>query len=242
MNWPHLATYRFSLDRQQDIVAHPDPQASPEIVWDTYRRSVLPMAMQARGCEALHASAVSCAQGVVAFCAVSETGKSSVAYGLARRGFAQWADDAVVLSSDGATTSVPLPFEVRLRDSANRLFEGSLPRPLRLTRNHRGDQGHEQPARVHAICVLERQAGTAMPGVERIEPASAFRTLLTHAHEFDPHDAVRRATMLERYLGIAATVPVYRIAFQPGQGSFSNLLDTLVHEVALEPASATATA
>jgi hypothetical protein len=241
MTWPHLATYRFSLD-QQDIVAYPNREASPEIVWDTYRRSVLPMAMQARGWEALHASAVSCSHGVVPFCAVSETGKSSLAYGLARRGFAHWADDAVVLSGDGATTSVPLPFEVRLRVSANRLFEGSLPRPLRLMRNDPGDQRHQRPTRVHAICVLERQPAAAMPVIERIEPAAAFRTLLTHAHEFSPHDAVRRTTMLERYLGIAATVPIYRIAFQADRASFSDLLDRLVQEVALEPASETVTA
>jgi hypothetical protein len=236
MTWPRLATYRFSLDHH-DIAAHPDFQASAEIVWDTYRRSVLPMAMQARGWEALHASGVSCSHGMVAFCAVSETGKSSVAYGLARRGFAQWADDAVVLSGDAVPSSVPLPFQVRLRASADSLFEGSLPRPQLVTRNDRGDQVHRHAAHVHAICVLERHAGATMPLVERMEGGDAFRALLTHAHEFNPHDAVRRGLMLQRYLGIAATVPVFRIAFDPVHGPFSDFLDTLVREVALEPAS-----
>src|SRR5690349_23702252 len=57
MFWPYLANFRFDL---QDgfITAFPEPGAPVDVIWDTYRRSVLPMALQVGGFEALHASAI----------------------------------------------------------------------------------------------------------------------------------------------------------------------------------------
>ena len=57
MIWPRLAAYRFRWPDASFITAYPDADAPIATVWDTYRRSVLPMAMQAAGWEALHASA-----------------------------------------------------------------------------------------------------------------------------------------------------------------------------------------
>lgn len=234
MTWPHLATYRFSPD-QPHVIAHPEPQAPPEAVWDTFRRSVLPIAMQARGWEAMHASAVLCARGVVAFCAVSGTGKSSVAYGLVRRGFPQWADDAVVVAAAPPPSSIPLPFEVRLRDSARALFDGPLPVPRRFVRNGPGDQHHRRAAEIASICVLSRGAGVLAPRITEVEPAAAFRALLTHAHELSPGNAKRRAALLEAYLTIVATVPVYTVEFDPDRNDIKTLLDVIVDGLALEP-------
>ena len=55
-----------------------------------------------RGWEALHASAVLSPQGVVAFCAGSGTGKSTIARGLSERGYQLCADDAVAVKADFA--------------------------------------------------------------------------------------------------------------------------------------------
>ena len=68
MLWPHLAAYHFNFPDEQSITAYPEPGARLSSVWDVYRRSVLPMAMQAAGWEVLHASGIVAAGGVVAFC------------------------------------------------------------------------------------------------------------------------------------------------------------------------------
>src|SRR5829696_203522 len=52
--------------------------------------------------ETLHASAVVAPAGVVAFCARSATGKSTLAASLHRRGYDLWADDAVVWTPAGS--------------------------------------------------------------------------------------------------------------------------------------------
>ena len=57
------------------------------------------MALHAHGDEAIHASAVLLGDAVVAFCGRSQTGKSTVAYGLHRRGCRVWADDTLVFDA-----------------------------------------------------------------------------------------------------------------------------------------------
>ena len=144
----------------------------------------------------------------------------------------------MVIATKRTPISVPLPFEVRLRDSASGLCDGPLPAPERFASNGPGTQQHQSPAPLHGICVLERQSNTRLPVVERIQPHTAFRSLLTHAHEFDPGDPERRSRLLQTYLTVVDTVPVYRIAFDAGHSALSVLLDTIVDSLALEPSAA----
>src|SRR5581483_4905194 len=105
MHWPALAAFRFG-DGDPFITAFPDRGASRAVIEDVYRRGVLPMAIQALGREALHASGVLTDAGVIAFAARSHTGKSTFAYALSRRGFPQWADDGVVVDvEEGRVTT-----------------------------------------------------------------------------------------------------------------------------------------
>jgi hypothetical protein len=235
MAWPSLATYEFSLS-DPSITAYPEMDAPVDVVWDTYRRSVLPMAMQVHGWEALHASAVVCRQGVVAFCAVSETGKSTIAFGLRGRGFPQWSDDGVVFRADQhAALAVPLPFEVRLRPGSRDIFGDTTPAAVRFQENDPGDQVHVTPLPFARLCVLTRaSANDGRPQVATVPPATAFTALLTHAHEFDPADGERRARMMQSYLDLAGHVPVCEVTFAPVREQLDELLDTIIERLALE--------
>ena len=57
---------------------------------------------QTHGGEVLHASAVRGPLGVVAFCADSLGGKSTMAYAMGRGAYRVWADDAVAIDFSGA--------------------------------------------------------------------------------------------------------------------------------------------
>src|SRR5690606_18526516 len=97
---------------------------SPALIQDSYQRCVLPLVLQAAGTEVLHASAVLTPRGVLALCAESGTGKSTLAYGLSRRGYPLWADDAVAFEADETcTNAMPLPFALRLQRDAVRFFD-----------------------------------------------------------------------------------------------------------------------
>ena len=107
-----------------------DDGVDTDAVLDAYYGIALPLALQATlGFEALHASGVlvrsrSC---VAAFCGMSESGKSTVAYELAARGHRPWADDAVAFHVDGtqSVTAVGLPFTIKLRESSKAFFQAA---------------------------------------------------------------------------------------------------------------------
>src|SRR6266851_3250608 len=109
MHLPGLASFRFSCCGDE-IAAAVTGSVREELVLDAYQRKVLPLALQVCGREVLHASAVRSPGGVMALCGISETGKSTIAFGLSRRGFPLWADDAVAFDvSEHGSLAISLP-------------------------------------------------------------------------------------------------------------------------------------
>jgi hypothetical protein len=185
---------------------------------------VLPIALQALGREALHASAVDTRQGVVAFCAEAETGKSTIAYGLSRLGFEQWSDDVIVFERfAGMLRVLPLPFRPRLRPASRRLFGAAKT-------ESDGVRAAGSARRLAALCVLKRSdhvwAGDGQ--MIRLAPSRAFSALLGHAVCFDPHDTPRIRQTLERYLDLASTTPVFELQFRHDIDAVPALLARIV--------------
>lgn len=223
MRIPGLATFVFA---GESVTAYADATAGDDAVYDAYRRNVLPMALQVLGYEVLHASAVRGPHGVVALCAISETGKSTIAYGLSTRGHELWADDAVAfgLSAQGAQ-ALPLPFSLRLRDTSAAYY-GVEPDSFLL--------GEPEPAALATLCVLERveDAGNASgANVERLSAAEAFSSLLTHAYCFSLEDVERKEQMLRAYMALAGAVPVFRARLEAGLEKVPEMLDTIEREI-----------
>jgi hypothetical protein len=226
MHWPYLAAFRFSSDAPDVITAFPAPNAPIDILRDTYQRSVLPMALQALGYEALHASAVLMPAGVVGFFAASETGKSTIAYGLAERGYVQWADDSL-LFEPGSRPLVTrrLPFDIRLRPESSAFFDA------RPTAAHSAPLApRPELAPVAALCLLKRDELPADTPVliARLDPVRAFAALIAHAHCFNPHDEARRSAMLRHYMGVTGAIPVFEVVFRPALDLMPRIVAALV--------------
>jgi hypothetical protein len=226
MHWPYLAAYRFAAD-DPAITAFALPNAPLHTLEDTYRRSVVPMALQALGFEALHASAVLLPAGVVGFFAASETGKSTLAYGLSERGFPQWGDDSLLFDpSLPPVTSRRLPFDVRLRPESRSFFDntddgGDFVMPLPDT------------APVRALFLLTRDDRSTL-SVRQLDPVGAFSGLVAHAHCFNPHNESRRTAMLSYYMQVIGAVPVYEVIFPPVLSELGAVLDAVLAVVAPE--------
>jgi hypothetical protein len=232
--WMHLrgvASYGFRPG-DGDVTAIPDPSAGTERVLDGYQRTVLPMALQLGGREVLHASAVLTAGEVVAFCAVSETGKSTFAREFALRGYAVCADDALAFHvEDGSVTALPLPFQLPLRPRSspqrNVTAEAveDLPTP-------------EASAPLRAVCVLER---TQPPGsgdavqLRQLSPPQAFPAVLAHAYCYSLDDVERNRQMIANYLDLCGRSPIYRVAFRAGLDHLPAILDAIEEAVGMMP-------
>jgi hypothetical protein len=226
MDLPGLATFWFD-ERSDHVVAAPHPGSAADAVAELYWHAALPLVVQARGGEVLHASGVLMPRGVVAFCGASMSGKSTIAYGLHRRGYRLWADDAIALEvTECAISALPLPFDVRLRPATAALF-GLGERAVRLARpDDASEQMGRDPAPLEAVCVLGRGAPTSKK-VAPLKASVAYPALLANAHCFSLEDPERKRLMLDRYLSLVARVPVVALAVPDGLEGLAAILDAL---------------
>jgi hypothetical protein len=127
----------------------------------------------------------------------------------------------VALRFAGRSASiVPLPFRLRLRhDTEGALGGGVEPPP--------NEEIAGQP--LAAIVALERAHGGTIE-MSRVSPSDAFQTLFSHGLCFSTHELERMAVMVERYLALAATVPMYR-ATTTGLEHLGDLVDSIEAEL-----------
>ena len=209
MAWSGLAVFRFGDDGP--VAATPTGDRPDDEIRDIFLRGVVPVVMLARGCEALHASAVALGpDGVVALCAASGTGKSTLALAMAGLGACHFADDTVVYQViHHHPVALSLPFPVRV-DAAARgaapeassgapgpRFGSALPisRVYQLTRDASLD-----PLAPHFA---------AVPGPRR------FEVLLAHSHPFEMGSEARRRAFHTHVLAVARHTDVWNCRFAP---------------------------
>jgi hypothetical protein len=218
-----VATYVVS-DPTDVVVAVPVAGRPDADVVDAFDRSVLPLVLAYRGAHYLHASAVSTADGVVALCGTSGTGKSTVAAALGRLGYGFWGDDAVVFATRPAPqppVSVRLPSALRLDDAARGLVHRCTGAGALAAVTEPGALGP-----LAAVVVLERAAG-ATPTLDRLRPGPALSTVLQHVLCFSLHGVVARRHLVEDYLAMVAAVPVLRLRFPAVPNRFPAILELM---------------
>jgi hypothetical protein len=230
IGWPGVAAFRFRAG-VPDVTAHPDGSVETNVIHDVFRRVILPIALQAAGFEALHASGVVRGSGALLFCARSRTGKSTLAYALSQRGCRQLADDTAVLDfSPSGVRVVSLPFEPRVD-----ALLGANPEPMAGNSPPAGFEAERFP--LTAIFLLHRESdpnGTAAARATVLPPTRAFPAVLAHAHCFDLAGRASRGRLLGRYLDLTAVVPVFDLRFQPGLDRLPAVLDAIVDAVPSE--------
>ncbi|MFS8085192.1 MAG: hypothetical protein ACMG6H_06145 [Acidobacteriota bacterium] len=186
------------------------------------------MALQVCGREVLHSSAIRSTAGVTALCGVSEAGKSTIAYGLSRRGYFLWADDTVAFEiSESGGSSILLPFNVRLRPASAAHFDVEETDPADGLAHYDFPLGHETAPLV-TVCILRRADCSQSPVVvTRLSLAEAFSAALDHACCFIPQSDERKRRMIHSYLDLAAQTPFFDICFQPGLENVPAILDAV---------------
>ena len=198
-----------------------------DILEDTYQRAVLPMALHARGDEIIHASAVLVDGRVVAFCGRSQTGKSTVAYGLHRRGHRVWADDTLVFdAAAGAVKVIPYPHRLRIRGDAAEYFDLHGLRQRDTSSWTALEQAQDEPAPLACIFLLEREAQPSTPvEAARLTPTQALAGVIEQSYWFRLDEAERTRRMIEKYFLLATQVPVFGMQFHAVLDQLPEMLD-----------------
>lgn len=218
IDWPAIGLFQFEAGSLNVTIwlAEDDREAAAR---DAVTRVLQPMILQALGWQALHASAVSLPSGVMAFCGLSGHGKSTLAYALAARGAPQFADDAVLLDVAADVVSAhPLPFQPRLRPLSAEHLAAPVPAPA----------ADRMAAPLRLLWVLSPGKTGEQPRVARVPAVPAFKTLVTHAHCYNPSDPAATKRMTEAYLSVAAVVPVLELRYPRGFDRLPAVLDAIV--------------
>lgn len=230
IGWPGLAAFRFSPDLPV-VTAFPDGNGSEVSVRDIFYRFVLPVALQARGFEALHASAVLRGQSAIVFCAQTEVGKSTISFALAARGCRQLADDSVVLDlGESGVSLIPLPFRPDVKPLPGVVTPDAVPATASRSGVWHHPEADAAPIPLGAIFVLDRLPAGAGPAVKlrRLDPVQAYTAVLAHAHCYDVTSRESRRRLLMRYLDLVEAVPVLKVEFRPGFDTLPEVLDEIV--------------
>lgn len=236
VHYPRAATFSFRTD-EAVVTAVPVPGVDRAVIEDVFLRFVLPLATQAAGREVLHASAVSGpAGGLVAICGDSGAGKSTIAYGLAERGYRPWADDAVCFEvRNDRPCAVPLPFVRRLRTDAAAYFGGVAERFAKGSSRPTEVPRRGAVERFSALFIAERRrrpTGRRSVEVRKIPSIEVFRTILPYCQPFTLGDPSLKRRMVEQYLQLSAVVPTFELRFRPGLRELPTVLDAIERTVA----------
>ena len=222
IDWAGLGTYWF--DRDGPVRADPVAAGLEARLTDTFIRSVRPLVLVARGCEAFHASAVADDRGVTMICALSGSGKSTTALALVGAGLTHWADDMVVYHLPGEHPVVlRLPFPVRV-DATARLalqergagaHERSVDTLLSQDRSGAVRVTDGRPLRRIYLLARDHALDPAMPSFVPVPHAARFQRLLAHGHPFEMDGDERRRRFVQAVLTVAASVDTWECRFAP---------------------------
>jgi hypothetical protein len=236
LHLPGVATYEFDL-RNAEVVARAARRAAAATIVDQFYRTAVPLILQARGYEVLHASGVASARGVVALGAPKQSGKSTVACALAERGYPLWADDAVVFATDGSPIeSFAVPFELRLRPASARHFGRPATERSTATGARRPWSGERAP--LAAVFTLERRPAGAPLELSRLDGGVALTAVLANAYSFTWRESGRKAAMMRQYLALVSRVPVYSLRYPSGLEHLDAIVDAIESVLAAAAGSA----
>ena len=213
LSWPGVG--RFVVRHGREIVVHPAPDASEQVLKLFLLGPVLAVVLHQRGCLVLHASAVALNGVAIGFLGGSGWGKSTLAAALNRRGHAFVSDDVLPLRFEQCTPVVlPAVRELRLwPKSLTALGEvgEALPR-LRPEIDKRAVP--PDGVRVRESLPLARLyvlAEASTRAVEALSPLEAVIELVRHTYTARLLRAHGAVTHLHQCGAVARVVPVRRL-------------------------------
>lgn len=228
MYLPKVGSFSFG-SHSHEVTAIGENAVPPGWIVDAYHRVIVPLTLQVRGIQVLHASAVLAPHGVIALCATKETGKSTLAFALGQRGYSVWADDAVAFTATSESVqALSLPFHLRLRPASAAFFGQDRGTGDSWTQRMRAEPLGLDPEPLAAVCVLTRSedipAGTAVD-IQRLNGAAAFTAVLAHGYCFGLPGSGSNFQMVQQYLDLVAQIPIFQVRFGTGLEKLGAILD-----------------
>lgn len=210
----------------QEIVCCPRPELPPHTTRHLLLDQVIPLVMNLKGREALHASAVLTPEGVVAFVGLTGSGKSTLAGSFVRVGYSLFSDDCLALvERHQGINAIPAYPGLRLRrDALAWLFgnDGAHTSVAHYTDKHRVAIGTApvgycaEPGplvRLYALTDPAEAKGKTGIAIDRLSPRDKLMALIRSAFRLDITDPAMLTRQLCFLARVVSIVPVRRLLF-----------------------------
>jgi hypothetical protein len=238
ISFPRFAAYIFpeaqASQERIPIVIAPTPSATREQLIDQLMRNVVPLLLQSRGIQVLHASAIRLRGGVVGLCGRSFSGKSTLAYALRMRGYEVCADDSLLISAtyQGVQALDGLPAKLRLRADANKYFGVVDGACLTATDTMKDEfdvylpELHGSPLR--ALYLIHRSnEQLRVWSCDRLNGHQALKQVLAMANYYKLAEIFERRRVSENCLNVVGKVPIYNCRYRNGFNFIEDVVDEI---------------
>jgi hypothetical protein len=226
LRFPDLADF-FVDSEGHEITCAPRPETPTDTLRHLLLDQVLPLVLNLKGWEALHATAILTPLGVCAFIGPAGTGKSTLAASFFLAGYAVLSDDCLALQSNGGRVwATPAYPGLRLWPDALEALcddaDGSQPVAHYTSKQRlvaRGSPedfvGQCQPL-IRIYCLVratETEVGAALaePLIEHLSSRDGFMELIVSAFRLDITDRTMLARQFDFYEQIVSHSPVRRL-------------------------------
>ena len=218
----------------EEIRCYPRQKIPAEIIRQLFLEVVLPAALSRRGRLSLHASAVATPGGVIGFLGGGGQGKSTLAVGLSRRGFALVCDDSMVLKQErDRMVVVPELAGVRLwPDSVAALLEEAS-HELPVTNTEKRRFSREERA-AEAMPLVRLYMLESSPDrdikIEKLSPDDALVELIKCSHMLDITDKELIRMKFNELTVISNQIPSFRIEFPHDYSRLEELCEVVTQD------------
>jgi hypothetical protein len=234
----------FVIDRagSQIICCNATGDVSLETIRHLLIDQVLPLIVNLRGREALHATAVATRRGVCAFTGVAGSGKSTLAASFVLAGYPLVCDDCLALSDHRAIMTLPGYPGLRLWGDSTRAL-GATSQHLKPVAHYtdKSRWKNSQPAdfcstarRLARIYLLERTRSSKRKGrilIKDLAPGDALIGLVKAAYRFDITDRAMLQRQFRFLSRVAQRVPVRRLIIPNEFSALSEVREAVLHDL-----------
>jgi hypothetical protein len=217
----------FTIDRNgREIVCMPKSGIPEDTIQHLLLDQVIPLVINLKGSEALHASAVLTPQGVVAFAGPAGSGKSTITASLLKTGYPFVSDDCLTLQEkDENIYALPAYPGLRLwKDAEAHLFEENGDKEsvahytgkLRVAIEERPESYSPEPkpfVQLYYIINSPETDEISDITIERLSPRDSFMAFVRCAFRLDITDQEMLARQFHFLKQLAAQVSVRRLSF-----------------------------
>ncbi len=235
----------FEIDKTgSKIICKPRPGIPDDTIQHLLLDQVIPLAINLRGGEALHASAILAPRGVVAFAGPAGSGKSTITASLLKMGYPFVSDDCLALQEKAQSIyAIPAYPGLRLwkdaeaylfRDNGNKKSVAHYTSKLRVDIEENPESYSSEPkpfVRLYDIMNSLETDETSDIMIEKLSTRDSFMALVRCAFRLDITDQkmlVRQFHFLKR---LATRVSIRRLSFPRNFNLLPALQETIIKDL-----------